>query len=957
MISHVSFPRLISHFSSELLLLEIMHILGFWHEHQRQDRDDYVSIKFSRAELKPPELTPDDWLKQSKSTDLGVSYDFPSLMHYGLEEGNKYSKLSLIEFTGPRKVIEPVSEQVPEPFSVTRDEYIQRYPENVHVTDKSASQLFSMENDLQFLIGQTSWFLSPSNSDIEQIQLLYQCRTGRRTLSQARSNRCTPDCPCWENAPYECESDEECQNGLKCLVRTPTELLYLRQEAYCTMGVLNSQAIFKGTEWCKPQSVQPQPAKICQKCIGGKRGDKIVLSIKTRDITNGISAQSLSLTFTSTTDEIQEFHLQAGTLPGRGMTDAYNITLENDFGCVKSMRIVAGGRDAWMADEIILYNQGSTGIIDRKLEMNLEAPCVRNDIHCKDQSTGPGGFWIAKDFKEFLGYQWGDCWEIREGGSPSKCSVTPPLTPAPSLAPVVSNPTQAPSPAPSSSPTIRNCKVPDGQGQGDFLEGECLNVATCEADGKFAVPYQVGFPDGLQDSCKAEPCDVQCCVESAPPPTECEAKTGETGVCTSDGGCDGDDVIGLEFAWGCEKFSTVCDTKCCVPVVPPSCMQNGQQPLHHQADASEGARYGWSSAIDGTTIAVGALYYLSTSSGSERNGAVLIYNLVNDFWTLQDTLSISEENPSPGDPPNLFGKSVDISGDTVIVLGREDNICRIFERNEAGWSAQQNLVAREGFVLDGAKIDDNTIVLHETTTFFIPEKPAALRVFSRQNDVWAEQQIIPLNVSQFNAYYKLGFLRKDTIGVTNFNIDEFATGEPSLFIFGRNEGVWSLSQELRINEFGISQEDNFSTGNSIAINDNANEIIVATFNSQDNGYHVFVLNDFGSWSLRHSRIFSSPNVSPYFTSVAINGDTILYADIYEDDGRGEVRRYTREGERWAQGEIIIDAEGGSPQDRFGSGGVHISKDYALISWPQTNQVDPTSTFDNDSGKAIAYCLK
>jgi len=66
------------------IMHELMHAAGFWHEHQRYDRDDYVDIiwgniisgyesNFDKAELNV------DAINQG-----GVSYDFDSVMHYEL---------------------------------------------------------------------------------------------------------------------------------------------------------------------------------------------------------------------------------------------------------------------------------------------------------------------------------------------------------------------------------------------------------------------------------------------------------------------------------------------------------------------------------------------------------------------------------------------------------------------------------------------------------------------------------------------------------------------------------------------------------------------------------------------------------------------------------------------------------------------------------------------------------
>ena len=60
---------------------EIGHVLGFFHEHSRPDRDKYVTIHDEN-------IIPGTEINYQKETDvnsLGVTYDFNSIMHY-----NKY---------------------------------------------------------------------------------------------------------------------------------------------------------------------------------------------------------------------------------------------------------------------------------------------------------------------------------------------------------------------------------------------------------------------------------------------------------------------------------------------------------------------------------------------------------------------------------------------------------------------------------------------------------------------------------------------------------------------------------------------------------------------------------------------------------------------------------------------------------------------------------------------------
>ena len=57
-----------------------MHALGFWHEHRRSDRDNYITVNLTNI---APEMR-QFWYKAYSKTinEMGSSYDYCSVMHY-----------------------------------------------------------------------------------------------------------------------------------------------------------------------------------------------------------------------------------------------------------------------------------------------------------------------------------------------------------------------------------------------------------------------------------------------------------------------------------------------------------------------------------------------------------------------------------------------------------------------------------------------------------------------------------------------------------------------------------------------------------------------------------------------------------------------------------------------------------------------------------------------------------
>ena len=67
----------------EIILHEIGHAIGFWHEHTRPDRDDYIDVLYSN--ILPNYLKNFEKLNPDITDDFGVGYDYNSIMHYNYD--------------------------------------------------------------------------------------------------------------------------------------------------------------------------------------------------------------------------------------------------------------------------------------------------------------------------------------------------------------------------------------------------------------------------------------------------------------------------------------------------------------------------------------------------------------------------------------------------------------------------------------------------------------------------------------------------------------------------------------------------------------------------------------------------------------------------------------------------------------------------------------------------------
>ncbi|MGI8808775.1 MAG: M12 family metallopeptidase [Acidimicrobiales bacterium] len=76
-----------------MIIHELGHALGFHHEHQRSDRDTYVTINFQNVADQDPAR---NWWARIPDTTNWSGYDFLSIMHYSRNGGSKSPDLDII---------------------------------------------------------------------------------------------------------------------------------------------------------------------------------------------------------------------------------------------------------------------------------------------------------------------------------------------------------------------------------------------------------------------------------------------------------------------------------------------------------------------------------------------------------------------------------------------------------------------------------------------------------------------------------------------------------------------------------------------------------------------------------------------------------------------------------------------------------------------------------------------
>ena len=297
--------------------------------------------------------------------------------------------------------------------------------------------------------------------------------------------------------------------------------------------------------------------------------------------------------------------------------------------------------------------------------------------------------------------------------------------------------------------------------------------------------------------------------------------------------------------------------------------------------------FGNNVAVSGDTAIVGARQH--DVGGNANQGSAYIYVRNGTVWSQQAQL-----NATGGLPDDLFGSSVSIDGNTVIVGALFDDVganinqgsAYIFVRSAGMWTQQQQLLATGGTGDDrfgfSVSIDGETVIVGAAfDNVGANADQGAAYIFTRSAGMWTQQQ--QLNATDGAAQDRFGIsvaISGDTAIVGSYLDDVGANvNQGSAYIFVRSAGVWS--QEAQLTATGGLANDQ------------------------------------------------------YGISVSIDGDTAVVGAWVDDVGanlnQGSAYVFARSGTTWTQQQQLT-ATGGAADDRFGQS-VAISGDKIIVGAP------------------------
>ena len=383
------------------------------------------------------------------------------------------------------------------------------------------------------------------------------------------------------------------------------------------------------------------------------------------------------------------------------------------------------------------------------------------------------------------------------------------------------------------------------------------------------------------------------------------------------------------------------------------------------------ALLGYSAAVDGDVVVVGA--YGANYNGS-FSGAAFVFEKPGSGWVGVRTES-AKLLPFGGGPDDEFGRSVAISGDTVVVgapgdddQGANSGSAYVFTKPvEDGWSGTLSWPATlqpsggsagDGFgrsvaisgdtVVVGANFDDGSVT--GSGSAYIFEKPE----MDWSGTVIQSAKLQPSDGAESDQFgYSVGISGETVVVGANYG-DGSVTDSGSAYIFEKPGIGWSetVGEAAKLLPSDGAAYDYF--GGSTAISGDV--VVVGAWGDDSQAGSAYIFEKPGDgWSGTVSQsaklLPSDGEVGDWFgCSVGVSEDTVVVGAVYDDDNgtdSGSAYGFEQPAAGWS-GTLNESAKllpaGGAGGDGFGTA-VTISPDTVVVGAPET---------DSQAGSAYVY---
>ena len=367
------------------------------------------------------------------------------------------------------------------------------------------------------------------------------------------------------------------------------------------------------------------------------------------------------------------------------------------------------------------------------------------------------------------------------------------------------------------------------------------------------------------------------------------------------------------------------------------------------SDHADNDELGWSVAVDGDTLVIGALG--DDDDVSLNVGAAYVFTRVAGGWTQAGKLTASERKYDAG-----FGHAVAVHGDTIVVGAYEEDhtatttdagAAYVFTKPATGW-ADMTETAR--LTADDAAANDEfgtSVAVHgDTIVVGAPEEDIGARgsayIFTRPANGWVNRNETATLIGDTGGdrFGRSVAVHGDTVVVGAHEEGANDRGKAYVFTKSGATGVWddwndkeAIAATATLTASDRANNDRF--GRAVAMD--GDTVIVGAYLDD----HTATTTDSGS-----AYVFTKPATGwgdnsdprPKYTetakltasdrakndefgySVAVDGDTVVVGARRDDSSRGSAYLFTKPPTGWAdaEGSDKLAAYGRSQNDRFGN---------------------------------------
>ena len=327
------------------------------------------------------------------------------------------------------------------------------------------------------------------------------------------------------------------------------------------------------------------------------------------------------------------------------------------------------------------------------------------------------------------------------------------------------------------------------------------------------------------------------------------------------------------------------------------------------SDAATGDEFGYSVAVDGETVVVGAHLDDHTDGDTDDDeGAAYVFTKLFTGWAdMTQTAKLTAFGAGASDE---FGISVAVDGNTVLVGAHQyDNgkgAAYVFTKPYTGWADSNetakfiasDAAANDEFGISVA-LDGDTAVIgayqddHTDDGGNTIGNAGSAYVFTKVSGVWSQKAKLIASDGAANDEFGISVVvNSDTVVVGAYQDDDNGNQSGSAYAFTKLEGGWNDATETaKLTASDAATGDQF--GYSVAV-DGDTVVIGAPYNdyNDDDGdtdddegsAYVFTRDSAGGWRQRDKLTASDgAERDRYGYSVGVSGDTVVVG-AYSDDG-------------------------------------------------------------------------